>query len=254
MISTSNWRGDLHHLVLLRFHPATGQESPRFIPGTSPVCLMEDTCSSLSILPHPLRVRNPEHILHRTRLPLLQVRQPLTHTSQSTGHDLIRMRLELALGNLAEDPAEVDEADLLLRAVHVAHHRPVGRLVRRRVLEARRREALHGQDVGDGRVVGEHGDDVGVRALLGHGVEGVADGLRRARRFERGLDALDQGVVAIAVVDDGVALGFVEEGLDVGDAVAGDGDDACWAVLNEWICESTMGSRLTDGCWTSGRA
>ena len=57
--------------------------------------------------------------------------------------------------------------------------------------------------------------------MLGGGVEGVPQLLA----VESILEALDDGLVAGAVVDDGVAFAAVDQGLDEGAAAPGHGDD-----------------------------
>jgi hypothetical protein len=55
--------------------------------------------------------------------------------------------------------------------------------------------------------------------------------------FQSSFDAGDQFLVALTIIDHCVALGFVEEGLDVGDAVTGDGDDAGGGVSASFLRE-----------------
>jgi hypothetical protein len=54
----------------------------------------------------------------------------------------------------------------------------------------------------------------------------VAEGGGGTGVLKSSFDAGDQFLVALAVIDHCVALGFVEERLDVRDAFASDGDDA----------------------------
>lgn len=122
--------------------------------------------------------------------------------AQASRHDLGGLRLEPALLEALGHVAEVARAEVLLGIVHAADvgGRLLDVLGDAVVLLAR-------QHQGDGRAGREHAAQVLVAALLRDGVVGV----QQLAAAERLGDALDDGVVAVAVVDHGVALARVQQ-------------------------------------------
>lgn len=170
--------------------------------------------------PSPRRIPNPKNILNSTDSPILQIRQPLRNALQSAGHNLLRLRLEPALLKAPRQESTVNIPEILHGVVDVPDvgASQVHALGEAFVLFAR-------QDESDGAVVRvEDLRDVLDGALFGDGVEGVQE-FCLVVGCEGGLDPFDDGLVAAAVVDDGVAFGAVEELFDVRLGAARDGDD-----------------------------
>lgn len=165
---------------------------------------------------HPsLLVRDPEDIFDRVRLPSLEVLQPLLNTIEPAGNHLLRLRLEPALLQALGEIPHVQEPEVRLLLVHRPDHGAVHRDAAAHLL------LLDRQHGGDGGAIRERLAEVDIAALLGHGVVRV----QQLGPLGGLLDALDDRVVAVAVVDHGVALGRVDELPDVVLRLARDADE-----------------------------
>lgn len=184
-----------------------------------------------------LLVPDPEHIFDRTRLPRLQILQPLFHPSlQPPRHHLIRMPPEIPF---LQPPSKIPEQQV--RKLLIPRFGCPTRLllpciaIRAPVRDADVRDRVFDM-AGNGRVIppwederdvrapvcGEGGADVLVGIVFADGVEGVVDPslMLLCYVFQLGHEL----GVADPVVENDVAFGLVDEGFYVRDPAAGDAD------------------------------
>lgn len=150
-----------------------------------------------------------ENIFHTTGFAVLQVLQGRLDASQAAGDDFLPLRLEPTLLQCAGEVPEENEPKVLFCVVlvHAADvgHGPLNPLGDPLII-------LPGQHKGDLATLGrQHLADVDIAALLRHGVKSVQQ-LFAIKGF---LETRDDGLVTISVVDDGVALGAVDDRLDM---------------------------------------